>query len=364
MNRMALQVSNIRRVLLNLIPAVALVSCTVTQQDAQPEALRATSAPPPTLSAITPDPTGAAAPAADSFTNPVIDQDFPDPDVLKVDDTYYAYATNFLGDNIQTAKSTDLVNWARLDDALPVLPEWSYPAHTWAPEVTTSADGETFLMYFTVRHAASNRQCIGLATSSVPEGPFEPVGEEAFICQLDQGGSIDAASFVDDDGARYLLWKNDGNCCGQDTWIYIQQVSDDGLTLQGEPAQLIRQDQPWEADLVEAPTLWKQDGAYFLFYSANSYAGAEYTVGYAVADDIRGPYRKAAEPLLVSDTATTSAIGPGGQDIVVDADGETWLVYHSWDPTISYRRMQLDELVWEGGQPVVKGPDITPQPIP
>ena len=59
-----------------------------------------------------------------------------------------------------------------------------------------------------------------------------------------------------------------------------------------------------------------------------------------------------------------SAIGPGGQDIVVDDDGETWIVYHSWDRSAAYRAMQIDELVWEGDTPVVKGPDKGPQPIP
>ena len=58
------------------------------------------------------------------------------------------------------------------------------------------------------------------------------------------------------------------------------------------------------------------------------------------------------------------AIGPGGQDIVVDDDGETWIMYHSWDPTATYRRVQIDELTWNGDTPVVDGPDRTPQPKP
>jgi hypothetical protein len=48
----------------------------------------------------------------------------------------------------------------------------------------------------------------------------------------------------------------------------------------------------------------------------------------------------------------------------VDKDGETWLMYHSWNPGASYRRIMIDELVWEGGMPVVKGPDKLPQPKP
>jgi len=303
-------------------------------------------------------------PGPGEFANPVIDRDFPDPDVVKVGDTYYAYATNFGSTNIQVAKSTDLVKWEQLNDALPVLPLWSYPGYTWAPEVTSWDDGQTFVMYFTIRHAESNKQCIGAATSEEPEGPFQPVGDQAFICQLDEGGSIDASSFVDEDGTQYVLWKNDGNCCGMTTWLYLQKVSADGLTLEDEPVQLVQNDQAWEGNLVEAPTLWKHNGKYYLFYSANSYAGADYATGYAVADAITGPYQKPDEPLLSTDFKQGAAVGPGGQDIVFDDDGETWMLYHSWDPTVSYRRMQIDELVWEGDTPVVKGPDKGPQPVP
>jgi beta-xylosidase len=181
------------------------------------------------------------------------------------------------------------------------------------------------------------------------------------ICQTEQGGSIDASSFVDDDGTRYLLWKNDGNCCGGETWIYIQPISADGRTLEGQPAQLIKQDQSWEGRVTEAPTLWKHAGKYYLFYSANDYNTPNYAVGYAVAGAPLGPYQKARQPLLASNIKK-AVVGPGGQDIAVDKDGETWMLYHSWGP--GYRTMSLDELVWEGEVPVIRGPDRVPQPLP
>lgn len=309
-------------------------------------------------------PTAAPTLGPNEFRNPVIDRDFPDPDTLKVEDTYYAYATQHGIIDVQMAKSTDLVNWELLDNALLMLPRWAEPGYTWAPEVTSWDDGKTFVMYFTTRDAESDKQCIGVATSDTPEGPFEP-DDKPFICQLDQGGSIDAATLEDEDGTQYVLWKNDGNCCGLPVWIYIQKVSEDGLTLEGEPTRLITNDQVWEGTLVEAPTLWEHNDKYYLFYSANSYAGVDYAMGYAVAEEPTGPYTKPEdEPLLATDMRTGAAIGPGGQDIVVDPDGDTWIVYHSWDPTATYRRVMIDELVWEDGRPVVKGPDKGPQPVP
>ena len=201
------------------------------------------------------------APAGPPYHNPILDQDFPDPDLLKVGDTWYAYATNATGPSIQVASSIDLVTWVLGVDALPAMPVWARAGLTWAPEVTTLDGGKTFLMYYVARDIASNRQCIGLATARTPLGPFVDLRTAPFICHAEEGGDIDASSFVDDDGAAWLLWKNDGNCCGMDTWISIQPLAPDGLSLVGEPTRLIKQDLPWEGNLVEAPTLWKQMAA-------------------------------------------------------------------------------------------------------
>ena len=60
--------------------------------------------------------------APGQFINPVLDRDFPDPGVLVVDGTYYAYATEGGGRHIQVASSTDLVRWEYLGEALAALP--------------------------------------------------------------------------------------------------------------------------------------------------------------------------------------------------------------------------------------------------
>jgi beta-xylosidase len=298
------------------------------------------------------------------FVNPLINQDFPDPDSLKVGDTYYVYATNTRSANIPVAQSTDLVHWRLLGDALPVLPPWAEAGNTWAPEATTSADGKTFLLYFAARVANAGIQCVGVATSATPEGPFRSATDRPFLCQDDQGGDIDPSSFVDDDGTRYLLWKNDGNCCGASTWLYIQPIAGDGLTLLGTPTQLMRQDQTWEGVVTEAPTLWKHAGKYYLFYSANAYQSLNYAVGYAQADHILGPYTKAPGPILKTTLQRPPTLGPGGQDITVDSHGNTWMLYHAWDPTVTFRTLNIDPLVWDGDAPVVHGPNRAPQPVP
>jgi beta-xylosidase len=302
-----------------------------------------------------------------TFTNPVLDRDFPDPDVLRVGETYYAYSTNADKTNIQVARSTDLVHWQMLGDALPRLPTWAVQDFGWAWAPDVSSNGGTYLMYFVARFAIGKggTQCIGAATSEVPEGPFQPVSDAPFICQVKEGGSIDPASFVDADGKHYILWKNDGNSSGGQTWIYLQPTSDDGLKLEGEPRRLITSDQSWEGVLVEGPTLWKHDDKYILFYSANAYDSPSYGVGYAVADAIDGPYEKPGKPLLKT-SIREGVVGPGGQDIVLDEAGQTWMLYHAWRGG-SYRALNLIELDWNGDVPAANptraamaAPDTTP----
>jgi arabinan endo-1,5-alpha-L-arabinosidase len=286
-----------------------------------------------------------------SAPQPVIDQDFPDPDVLFVDGIYYAYATQRADGsrNVQLATSTDLSTWQVAEqDALPTLPSWATSGRTWAPDVT--AVGAGFVMYVTARNADTSLQCIGAATSSSPRGPFEPVEGGPLICPERRGGAIDPASFIDGRDTRYLLWKNDGNCCGKPTWLHLQRLSTDGLRTAGPPRRLIREDQPWEGDLVEAPTLVRRGDTYVLFYSANSYSGEQYATGYAVADRRQGPYRKADEPLLT--TENTDVTGPGGQDVVTDSRGRTFILFHGWDPAVVYRGMYVLPLAWRNDRPV------------
>jgi arabinan endo-1,5-alpha-L-arabinosidase len=291
-------------------------------------------------------PSASAAPAA------VLDEDFPDPDLMNAGGTWYAYATQRTGPfgNLQVATSKDLRVWNLLStDPLPTLPAWATAGRTWAPDVSAASGG--YVLYFAAHSVDPDVQCIGVARSTSPTGPFTPVGEKALVCPADLGGAIDPASFVDADGTRYLLYKNDGNCCGKDTWLWLQRMSPDGLRLVGAPTKLIKQDRSWEGNLVEAPDLVRHGSTYTLLYSANDYSGPMYATGYATAAKISGAYTKAVEPLLR--TRGTEVIGPGGEDVVTDAAGRSWIAFHGWDPGRTRRAMYVLPLTWQGNRPVV-----------
>lgn len=305
---------------------------------------------------------GIGPPPTSYFTNPVINADFPDPGVMQVGRTYYAFATNpaNLSRNVQAADSTDLVHWTTLPDALPVLPSWAQAGRTWAPDADVTPNG-VYDLYFTATSRTVGRQAIGVATSTNPAGPYTSTGTAPLVSQFDLGGAIDPSVFVDTNGTHYLLWKNDGNALGQDTTIYIQQLSADGLSLLGTPTPLIKEDQRWEGTIVEAPTMWDHGGKYFLFYSGNNFGGSAYAIGYAESSSLLGPYVKPSQPLVHSEG---SVVGPGGEEIVVGPDGNTWMLYHSWDPTFSYRALNVDRLDWVNNVPVLRGPSRALQPVP
>ncbi|RZS87050.1 carbohydrate-binding protein with CBM35 doain [Motilibacter rhizosphaerae] len=297
---------------------------------------------------------------------PVIDSNVPDPDVLLVDGVYHAYATNDHGQNIQHQTSTDLRHWTPQPDALPQLGAWTGPCSfapggatdscVWAPDVQQVPGG--FAMYYTARDAASQKQCIGVATASTPAGPFTPVGDQPLVCPTqtnppDLGGAIDAATYREG-GQLWLLWKADGNCCSKPATIYVQPLSADGTTLTGPGTELIHNDQPWEGAVVEGPTLVKHGGTYYLFYSANDFYGGNYRTGWATATSITGPYTKRGE-LMTSDRFQGDVRGPGGQDVVTRPDGSTVIIFHGWDPTFTYRAMYTSPLTWSAdGTPVVQ----------
>ena len=296
-----------------------------------------------------------------AFTNPVVDTDVPDPMIIADDDGgWWAFATNGDGANIQTFRSTDLVTWEQAPDALPQLPAWTAGGDVWAPEVARADDGR-WLMYYTTPAPADRGdiQCIGLATADSPGGPYVDSSDQPLVCETEDGGSIDAHPFTAPDGNRYLYWKNDGNRIGVDTWISVQRLDPSGTELVGEPTKLIKQDQPWEGSLVEAPFVVEASGTYWLFYSANAYDSADYAVGVAKGSRPTGPFAKLPDPVLVSNEA---AAGPGHCAIFAVGD-QRWIVYHAWPPdavgsSFPGRTMWLSEVEVSADQVRVTPPTV------
>ena len=85
-----------------------------------------------------------------TYSNPILNDNVPDPFVLHVGQTYYLYVTNGPGGNVPLYTSTDLIHWNVQGDALPDQPTWALPGTTWAPEVMAFGKSR-YVLYFTTR---------------------------------------------------------------------------------------------------------------------------------------------------------------------------------------------------------------------
>jgi len=265
--------------------------------------------------------------AGGSNTGLVYPFDFPDPSVILVGQTYYAYATNSVGGNIQIIASTDLTHWTAVGNVLPNLPAWATPNYTWAPAVAMIAG--TFVLYYAVDVAGTGKECISVATAGRPQGPFTDGSTAPLECQKSLGGSIDPASFIDTNGTTYLVWKSGGPGSSR---IWSQQLTPSGTSFVAgtNPTSLLVPDQSWEGGTVEAPDMVTTGGHYYLFFSGNDWESGNYAVGVATCIGPLGPCSDATpSPILSSGLGVA---GPGGESVFADTSGNFWIAFHAWVP--------------------------------
>lgn len=278
---------------------------------------------------------GAAAPP-DAFSAPVYAGDFPDPDVIPVGATYWAYSTGSAGRNLQVISSTNLHSWSSPTDPLPVLPAWAAAGQTWAPGVIEV--GATFIMFYTVHDASLGDQCISVATSKLPGGPFVDHSSAPLICQVVLGGSIDPNPYRDPaSGHLFLVWKSDDNSLGLPTHLWAEQLASSGRSFRPgtSPSLLLNESAAWQSPTVEGPAIIRHDNVYYLFYGANNYDTASSGIGYATSPALLGPYvnQSGLAPWLGT---TGNAQGPQGPCLFVDFAGAIRMGFAAWFGTVGY----------------------------
>ncbi len=280
---------------------------------------------------------------------PIVPGAFADPFLLEETDGNYVYATNTASANIPVLRiSRDGEKAEYLGDAMPDLPSWTKKGFQWAPATWARPDG-TFVLYYSTPAPGSDRQCISAATSDSPTGPFTDNSTTPMICPLAKGGAIDPSPFLDEDGNPFLLWKADGNCCDLTTTIYMQPLSADGLSTDGDATKLISDTQDWEKGIVEAPSMVKDGSHWWLFYSGNDWNTGDYAIGIARCSSQTGPCEKPLDRAW--QTSAEDAVGPGGQQFFNHSSGLR-MVHHGWlpgevDTADSTRRLFLDEIVFD-----------------
>lgn len=282
--------------------------------------------------------------------------DFPDPQVLRVGQRYFAYATSTGRRNLPVLRSRDAKVWRarRTDpknpsgDALVRVARWARGMHgrhgrvrgtVWAPTVTRLGQRRYVLTYATrvARPAARRgRMCVSVATARSPLGPFVDRSRRPLVCP--PAGAIDPQVYVAPHGRPWLLWKVDA----RPSRILTRPMTYRALRMMRgtRPLTLARVQQRWEGRTIENPGMVRYRGRYYLFYSGNRYSSSGYAIGYLICRSFRGGcHRPRRRPLIAS---RGSVVGPGGAAPFVDAAGRLRLAYHAWQRgRVGYRAGQV-----------------------
>lgn len=317
------------------------------------------------------------------YTNPVYENDFPDPAVFRASDgTFYVYATNgkYLDGtyaNIRVLKSTDLVNWTECADALPVMAKWADQnshSYYWAPHVLEKAG--KFYLYFSANHdnpEGKQMMGIGVAIADNPEGPFVPQDEP--LVWGDGFEHIDPFVYIDPETDRaYFYWGS-----GFEP-LKMRELSADLITFKegSEEKEVVFLTGKNYEILLEGPWMIHRDGYYYMFYSGDNCCGdhAHYAVLVARSESPEGPFTPISEckeqednTILVESERWTA---PGHNSVIVDDNGDYWLLYHAIDrlkkaplgeDKYTNREFLLDKLTWGAdGWPVrMKPTDVLHQ---
>lgn len=283
-----------------------------------------------------------------------------DPFVMRSPDgAAYLYTTNRPGINVPVYKAESPPDWVSLGDAMPSLPPWANSGRTWAPETIRLKSGK-YLLFFTAKDRKTGKQCVGRAEAMSPAGPFADSARRPFICDAETLTSIDPSPFEDSDGGLYLLWKTkeikeDGEYL---TKIWIRSLTPDGLLAGDDSVVLLVNDLSWEGKHVEAPTLVKNQGKYYLFYSAGASSSMGYSVNYAVSDSVYGAYQKSLSGPIIRKNGFLK--GPGHQSLLNLGPGSYKVFYHSVYPKRKKqkegRARYIDQsyLCFQDGKPVAQ----------
>jgi arabinan endo-1,5-alpha-L-arabinosidase len=296
-------------------------------------------------------------PRGPAYENPVVANDAPDPHVLRASDGFfYAYTTQSYHDarflNTPILRSANLVDWDLVGDAFPERPDWTVPGSDngdmWAPHAARF--GDAYHLYFSARSLRPGNMAIGVATSDDPTGPFrDPIGEP--LVTGDRGFDAIDPFVMEADGTHYLYWGSDGDP------IHVQELSSDGLSLVGEPTDLLFPSGREYEGLVEGAWVLRRGPFFYLMYSGDACCGMEAHYAVLVARSVSptGPFERApGNPILAANGRFNA---PGHNATIRDDAGRDWIVYHAMirGDFTNYRYLFIDAIDWVDGWPVVNG---------
>lgn len=274
-----------------------------------------------------------------TYNNPILNTDYSDPDVIRVNDKFYMTASSFnCIPGLPILESNDLVNWKLIGYGLSkqiptyVFDKVQHGKGVWAPCLRYHKN-EFYIYYPDPDYG------IYLIKSKTANGPWS----EPILVKKGKG-LIDPTPLWDDNGKTYLVYAFAGSRAGIKSILVVCSMNADGTSAQNDEVLLF--DGHKEEPTLEGPKIYKRNGFYYIFAPAGGVATGWQTV--FRSKNIYGPY----ENKKVLDQGKSTVNGPHQGAWVDTKSGEDWFI-HFQDKGVMGRVVHLQPMKWENDWPVM-----------
>ena len=282
-----------------------------------------------------------------TYTNPVINADYSDPDVCvgASGEDYYLTASSFqCVPGLPILHSKDLVNWQIINYALgnlyegdeELLQHFSTPQHgagVWAPSIRYH-NGWYYIYWGDPDYG------VYMVKTQDPAGKWEKP-----LCVIRGKGYIDTTPLWDDDGRCYLVngWANSRSKFA--SVLTVREMNADGTKPIGQPV-IVFDGNGTENRTCEGPKFYKRDGWYWIMCPAGGVP-----TGFQLAMRSKSPYGPYEHKIVLAQ-GKTNINGPHQGGWVHTKAGEDWFL-HFQDKEAYGRVVHLNPVDWSSGWPIM-----------
>jgi len=277
--------------------------------------------------------------SAQIYTNPILHEDYSDPDAIRVGNEFYMVASSFnQTPGLPILKSSDLVHWQLIGHALknnyPIdyYKKVQHGAGVWAPSIRFH-NGKYFIYYpdpdFGI-YQISTKQISGEWSKPTLVIPGK--------------GLIDPCPLWDKNGKVYLVYAFAGSRAGIKSVLAIKELNEDG-TKSIHEGKLIYDGHDIDPT-IEGPKIYQRNGWYYIFAPAGGVSTGWQTV--LRSKEIYGPY----ERKKVMEQGNSNVNGPHQGAWVQTNTGEDWFL-HFQDKGAYGRIVHLQPMQWKNDWPVI-----------
>jgi beta-xylosidase len=282
-------------------------------------------------------------PEGPAYSNPILDADWPDPDVIRLGERYVLVASSFnRSPGLPVLISNDLVHWSIASHALDRIhpvEHFELPRHgqgVWAPSIRFH-DGLLRIYY------PDPDRGIFVVTAPAPEGPWSVP-----VAVLEGLGLIDPCPLFDGEHV-YLVHGWAASRSGRSNELTVVELDASGARPIGIPRTVIDGDDVPGCTTLEGPKFYRRGEHYWIFAPAGGVA-----TGWQLAfrsTSPWGPY----ESRIVLEQGETDVNGPHQGGWVTANDGSDWFV-HFQDTGAFGRIVHLQPLTWHDDWPMMGEP--------